>query len=41
MGVLRRFLAPMDPVEAMALVLEKIRATRTNRYFLHSMVQGR
>ncbi len=41
MGVLRRFLAPMDPVEAMALVLEKIRATRTNRDFLHSMVQGR
>ncbi len=41
MGVLRRILAPLEPVEAMALVLEKMRATRTNRDFLDSMVQGR
>ncbi len=40
MGVLRRILAPLEPVEAMALVLEKMRATRTNRDFLDSMVQG-
>ena len=40
MGVLRRVLAPLDPVEAMALVLEKMRGTKSNADFLDAMVRG-
>ena len=40
MGVLRRVLAPLDPVEAMALVIERMRATRSNADFLEAMVRG-
>ncbi len=40
MAVLRRVLHGLDPVEAMALVIEKIKTTKTNRDFLEAIVRG-
>lgn len=40
MAVLRRVLAHLEPVEAMALVLQKIKGTRSNRDFLARMLRG-
>ncbi len=37
MTVLRRVLAEMEPVEAMALVIDRMRATESNAHFLESM----
>ena len=40
MSALRRVLAPLDPVEAMAVVNEKIRETATNAAFLQAMAES-
>ncbi len=38
MTVLRRVLAEMEPVDAMTLMIERMRATRSNAHFLESML---
>ena len=35
--ILRKFLAELNPVEAMEFLLERMRGTKTNREFLESM----
>ena len=35
--ILRRFLSNMNPVDAMELVLDKMRGTKTNSEFLNNM----
>ena len=35
--ILRRFLSNMNPVDAMELVLDKMRGTKTNAEFLNNM----
>ena len=40
MTILRRVLRDMDPVEAMALVIRKMKSTRSNRDFLDAMMRG-
>ncbi len=35
--ILRKFLAELNPVEAMEFLLERMRGTKTNRAFLESM----
>jgi transcription termination factor Rho len=37
MWVLRKLLAPMDPVESMEFLLDKVRGTKTNAEFFDSM----
>jgi len=38
--VLRKVLSPLSPVEAMELLLDKLRKTQTNKDFLESMTRG-
>jgi len=40
MWLLRRFLADMNPVEAMEFIRSRIEETRTNEEFLQSMQEG-
>lgn len=40
MAVLRRVLGPLDPVEAMTLVLDRMKQTETNEEFLEAMARG-
>ena len=37
MYILRKVLAPLNPVDSMEFLLEKIKATETNEEFLQSM----
>ena len=38
--VLRKILAPMEPIEAMEFLLDRLKATKTNAEFFDSMKQG-
>jgi transcription termination factor Rho len=38
--ILRKILAPMDPVEAMEFLMDRLKSTKTNAEFFDSMKQG-
>jgi transcription termination factor Rho len=38
--VLRKLLAPMEPVEAMEFLMDRLKATKTNAEFFDTMKQG-
>ena len=38
--VLRKLLAPMEPVDAMEFLMDRLKATKTNAEFFETMKQG-